>query len=841
MQRRPPQQALCRPKLAICNASGLDEPHNTAGTSGKLRIRIQPRIRYCCANTVFHRKVNGTFPGPHISHDIGVFTTEFRGTPRSQGGTPLSQAEARAGIALPQALPHRVGRRRSWSIRRLTTAMAAAAMAPVLATMALVALLSDATPGRRQQTDRLMAQARMLADSLDRDLADLDTLLTLSTTGLSDSLAGGDRQRLRALQTSLRQRDSAAQVHLRAPEIAPPVASAMAGAIEQKRLTLSDAEHDSLAPGPWVHFLKPILNQDRVVAMLDVAVTPTFFQPALARFAADHAASRGDGPGQVTLRDPAGQVIAFTGGWARGEGWQDPPAILQARASLQRAPNWQVALTGPGGDGLAALIQRRAVPVLAALAAVLAGLGLAALFGDRLARRLQALTRHAGTLAVAADHTPEPLALSWVAEFEAMRLGLLHASAVLRRRLAAERVALREARTGHDLLDSVLNATAECITVKDRDLRYVLINRAALLIWPDPLDEWQVLGRCAIDLYPDAAARRMELADRAVLASGRMTSFELEIDWPSRPRAPCWLWVTITPWQDTDGRIVGVVTVSRDVTEQRAASLRLRSMQADMLRTARLSTMGAMAGGLAHELNQPLAAATNYLNASARLLDRAASARPELSAVRGAVADAAQQLLRAGAIVRRVRDFVGRGEAELQREDVGHLVSGVVDLARAAGITRGVELRFDPGPDQAVVLVDRAQIQQVLLNLIRNAAEAISPSETAESQDGLIRLATRVLADGQVCIDVSDNGPGIPAQVLARLFQPFVSTKPNGMGIGLTICHTIAEGHGGDLTAEALPEGGTRFRLRLPPVLQGPAAALPQLGALTRSASRHMP
>jgi two-component system sensor kinase FixL len=344
-------------------------------------------------------------------------------------------------------------------------------------------------------------------------------------------------------------------------------------------------------------------------------------------------------------------------------------------------------------------------------------------------------------------------------------------------------------------------------------------------------EEWQVLGRSATDLWPEEVARHIEIADRWVLATGRMTGFELEVVWPGHPTR--WMWMTITPWQDVDGRVVGVVSVSRDITEQRAAETNLRAMQADLLRATRLSAMGAMASGLAHELNQPLAAATNYLNASARLLERGAGGNaqgpPELLTdlrlARGAVADAAQQLLRSGAIVRRLRDFVERGEAELQPQDVSELIRGTIELARADGITQGVELQMVLAPYTALVLIDITQMQQVLLNLIRNAAEAIRDAVKADPdrEHGIIVLAAVARPPDGTCIDVIDNGPGLPPDIAENLFQPFMSTKPGGMGIGLTICHTIVEGHGGQLQAQIAIGGGTRFRITLPPVPQSGA------------------
>ncbi len=770
-------------------------------------------------------------------------------SPRRFATRWLIGSGARPDAEGPPVGAARIASRRLWPLRSLIMAITLAAMLPLLTVLAAMALRHDRTPDRRQLTQQLMKELQSVGAAVDAELAGIETAASLAALGLAEGDPALDQALLRALLTSLRAHDAGVLVRLRPPTVEPPVALAMAEALTRGRLRIANLETEAeggdaaavgageIAPSgngrSVVHLLQPVLRGGRVTAVLDVAVTRAFFAGILARTAPS---------GLVVLRDEAGHVVASTGSDRRADGppgsganglagadegglagrggEAEPSTALQARARMPRADGWQLSLWR---STAAAAPDPQRLALLGGFGglAVLAGLATAAVLGGRLALPLRSLTQAAAALALASDQPPPRSPASPIAEFESLRLGLLHAGAVLRRRLAAERVALREARTGHDLLDSVLNATAECISVKDLDLRYVLINRAALQFWPEPLDEWQVLGRCAVDLYPAPVARRIELADRAVLASGRMTSFELDLHWPDQPHPVRWLWVTVTPWRDTEGRVVGVVTVSRDVTEQRTAGIRLRGMQADLLRTTRLSAMGAMASGLAHELNQPLAAATNYLNASARLLDRPSATRADLGSARGAVSDAAQQLLRAGTIVRRLRDFVGRGEAELQPEDVDELLRSVVDLARADGITRGMELHLEPCPRAATVLVDRTQIQQVLLNLIRNAAEAIAGCEIGRAGGGVIRIEAAMAPAGDAtCIDVTDNGPGLAPEIVERLFQPFVSTKPAGMGIGLTICHTIAQGHGGGLAAEPVPGGGLRFRLSLPPVPQ---------------------
>jgi two-component system sensor kinase FixL len=221
--------------------------------------------------------------------------------------------------------------------------------------------------------------------------------------------------------------------------------------------------------------------------------------------------------------------------------------------------------------------------------------------------------------------------------------------------------------------------------------------------------------------------------------------------------------------------------------------------------------MGEMASALAHELNQPLSAIANYMKGSQRLLETSTDQRA--GQVRDAMDKAAEQAIRAGQIIRRLRDFVARGESERRVEDVKKLVEEASALALVGAKDRGVRVRFDLAPEASFVLADKVQIQQVLLNLIRNAIEAM---------DGCARrdliVATALLPDNMVEISVADTGSGIAPEVAAQLFQPFVTSKPQGMGVGLSISRTIVEAHGGAIAPRANPGGGTVFSLTLPAV-----------------------
>jgi two-component system, LuxR family, sensor kinase FixL len=210
---------------------------------------------------------------------------------------------------------------------------------------------------------------------------------------------------------------------------------------------------------------------------------------------------------------------------------------------------------------------------------------------------------------------------------------------------------------------------------------------------------------------------------------------------------------------------------------------------------------------LAHELNQPLTAISNYMEAARALLDRGGNL--PLSRIGNAIDRAGEQAVRAGQIIQRLRGFLSHGNSERQIEAVSPLVKESVELALFDMGQRGVSIRLGCVPVDVSILADKVQIQQVLLNLLRNAAEAVAHQECRE-----ITLITEANA-ATLQISVVDNGPGLPDEVRDKLFQPFVSTKRTGMGIGLSICHTIITAHGGHLWAEPNPDGGTIFRFTL--------------------------
>ena len=246
----------------------------------------------------------------------------------------------------------------------------------------------------------------------------------------------------------------------------------------------------------------------------------------------------------------------------------------------------------------------------------------------------------------------------------------------------------------------------------------------------------------------------------------------------------------------------------RDLSERQVTEARLQELQAELVHMSRLTAMGEMASTLAHEINQPLSAIANYMKGSRRILEQSADER--CMKVRDAIDKAANQALRAGDIIRRLRDFVARGESERRVESIAKLVEEASALALVGAKELGVRVHFEFSPGADHVLADRVQIQQVLLNLIRNAVEAMELCERRE-----LWLKTRPSPDGAVEVSVVDTGHGMAPEVTEQLFHPFVTTKQHGMGVGLSISRSIIAAHGGRIWAEPNPGGGTVFRFTL--------------------------
>jgi PAS domain S-box-containing protein len=248
-----------------------------------------------------------------------------------------------------------------------------------------------------------------------------------------------------------------------------------------------------------------------------------------------------------------------------------------------------------------------------------------------------------------------------------------------------------------------------------------------------------------------------------------------------------------------------------EIRERQRTNARVEELQLALFHAGRVSALGQLAAALAHEINQPLTAAVNSINAARRLLAKNADTTP--SPLTEILNEAAVQSIRAGQIVHRSREFVKRGETDKSPQDVAALIKEAGTIALIGSDAASVSVAFHLAPNVSRVSADRIQIQQVLANLMRNAVEAMAGRKRRE-----LAISTAMLDQETVEVAVADSGPGLTLKMREHVFDPFVSTKRHGMGLGLSICRTIVEAHGGKLRCESNGSGGAVFRFTLPAV-----------------------
>jgi len=270
--------------------------------------------------------------------------------------------------------------------------------------------------------------------------------------------------------------------------------------------------------------------------------------------------------------------------------------------------------------------------------------------------------------------------------------------------------------------------------------------------------------------------------------------------------------LAISPIHDSNGRVVGASKMVRDISEEREKTIQLQKLQSELTHVTRLSLMGEMTAAIAHELNQPLAAVTNYINAAKHTLTKAQAASDNESIVtaRDFLADAGSQALRAGSIIRNLRDFLGKRESDHAMEDINAIVRESVSLTFVPGSDSDVVVDLQLGKGLEPIWIDKIQIQQVLVNFIRNAIDAMSDCEHKS-----ITIRTGLTQEGAIEIVIADSGPGLTPEVKDKLFAPFITTKQTGMGMGLPISRSIIQRHGGDIELLESVRGAV-FRITLP-------------------------
>jgi two-component system, LuxR family, sensor kinase FixL len=360
------------------------------------------------------------------------------------------------------------------------------------------------------------------------------------------------------------------------------------------------------------------------------------------------------------------------------------------------------------------------------------------------------------------------------------------------------------AREAH--LQSILDTVPEAMIVIDEGGAIQSFSSAAQRLFG--YDQQEVLGKNVKMMMPSPyreshdgyIERYIRTGEKRIIGIGRVVVGERK-DGSTFPME-----LAIGEMKSAQGRFfTGFI---RDLTERQQTETRLQELQSELVHISRLTALGEMASAIAHELNQPLSAVANYLTGSRRLLENRSDEQSVM--VRNALEKAAEQSVRAGQIIRRLRDFVARGETERRVESVQKLVEEASALALVGAKHSGVRVRFNFDPQVDLVLADKVQIQQVILNLMRNAIEAMEQSDRRE-----LIVSTGPGRDGTVAIEVADTGPGIAPEIASQLFEPFVTTKAHGMGVGLSISRTIVEAHGGRISAGSNPGGGTVFRFTL--------------------------
>ena len=360
-------------------------------------------------------------------------------------------------------------------------------------------------------------------------------------------------------------------------------------------------------------------------------------------------------------------------------------------------------------------------------------------------------------------------------------------------------------------LRSILDTVPDAMIVIDERGVIQSFSAAAERLFGWPADE--ALGRNVSDLMPEPYKsahnghlhRYLSTGERHIIGIGRSVVGQRR-DGSTFP-------LELVVGEMSGGAHRYFTGFARDITDRETTERRLRDLQSELVHVSRLSAMGEMASALAHELNQPLSAMANYLKGSGHLLDAEPQDRAK---IRRGLSAAAEQAIRAGDIIRRLRDFVAKGETDRRLESLPRLLEEAGALAMIGAREQGVRLRFEFADGVDRVLANKVQVQQVALNLMRNAIDAMERAPVREL------IVSAQLADGgMIEVAVADTGPGISPEVAAQLFKPFVSTKPQGMGVGLSISRTIVEAHGGRIWGESRPDGGAAFRFTLRAVQGG--------------------
>jgi len=363
---------------------------------------------------------------------------------------------------------------------------------------------------------------------------------------------------------------------------------------------------------------------------------------------------------------------------------------------------------------------------------------------------------------------------------------------------------MRRLEAHRDYLADLVESSNDAIVAGTLDGRIASWNKAAEKMFGYTAGE--VVGLSLSVLSPPDRRQDAEDIFQRLMGGGGAIHYEATL--LKKDGTPMLTAVAAAQVHTRSGEIRGASAIMRDITVERAAEERLKSLQAELIHLSRWNTMGMMASTLAHELNQPLTAAVNYVRAARRLID---VEKPELVRIGEFLDQAVSETKLAGGIIRSLRDFIDKRETPRAVEDLNQVVGEAISLSGVTGSDSTVNLKTKLASSLPSLLMDKIQIEQVLLNLIRNAMDAMGGQGERK-----LTIQTAMGEPGFVLVSVTDNGPGIAPEIASQLFQPFITTKEKGMGVGLTICQSIIEGHGGRIWAEENKPRGTAFRFQLP-------------------------
>jgi len=357
-------------------------------------------------------------------------------------------------------------------------------------------------------------------------------------------------------------------------------------------------------------------------------------------------------------------------------------------------------------------------------------------------------------------------------------------------------------------LDALMTAAADAIIIIDDSGVILRFNPAAETLFGYPADT--VVGRNVNMLMPQPQSERHDDYIRHYLATGeaRIIGKGREVTGLRSDGTSFPMHLSVGEIRRSEGsRFIGIV---RDLSEFRATQEQVRRLEEQLLHADRLVILGELTAGIAHEINQPLTAIAAYADAGCALIHREGDAqRQDMHSICERIGE---QSRRAAEVVQRLRKLVRSGTVGRARHDVNKIITNVLLLFEYEVKKQNIEIIFEPLESLEKLFVDDIQIQQILVNLVKNGIDAIA---AAGIQDGRVVIEITRQED-DVLIGVSDNGPGVTAADRARMFDAFFTTKPKGVGLGLAICKSIAAAHGGSLHYAAAPGGGSRFTLSLP-------------------------